>query len=53
MRRKNHYVIEPKFLWNSIAELAKTQSKELLRTLQDGFKYIETNRLKAPFRVCF
>ena len=41
MRRKVHYVIEPSHLWNSIAELAKTQSKELLRTLQEGFKYIE------------
>jgi type I restriction enzyme M protein len=27
MRRKVHYVIEPTHLWNSIAELARTQSK--------------------------
>lgn len=39
MRRKIHYVIEPQFLWNNIAHLARTQSKELLGTLQDGFKY--------------
>lgn len=53
MRRKIHYVIEPKFLWNSIAELAKTQSKELLRTLQDGFKYIENESFESTFQGLF
>ena len=41
MRRKIHYVIKPKYLWKNIYELARTQSTELLQTLQDGFKHIE------------
>lgn len=53
MRRKVHYVIEPTHLWNSIAELAKTQSKELLRTLQDAFKYIENESFESTFQGLF
>ena len=53
MRRKIHYVIEPTHLWNSIAELAKTQSKELLRTLQQGFKYIENESFESTFQGLF
>ena len=53
MRRKVHYVIEPSHLWNSIAELAKTQSKELLRTLQEGFKYIENQSFESTFQGLF
>jgi len=53
MRRKVHYVIEPDFLWNNIAELAKTQSKELLRTLQNGFKYIENQSFESTFQGLF
>src|SRR5690349_20667491 len=53
MRRKVQYVIEPDFLWNSIAELAKTQSKELLRTLQQGFKYIENQSFESTFQGLF
>lgn len=41
MRRKAHYVIKPKHLWANIAHMARTQDKELLNTLQEGFKYIE------------
>src|SRR4051812_16196724 len=41
MRRKAHYVIKPEHLWTNIAHLARTQSLELLHTLQTGFKYIE------------
>jgi len=37
MRRKVHYVIQPAHLWNSIANLARTQNAELLNTLQAGF----------------
>ncbi|WP_419633088.1 type I restriction-modification system subunit M N-terminal domain-containing protein, partial [Thiolapillus sp.] len=33
MRRKVHYVIKPEYLWSSIAEQARTQSNEMLRTL--------------------
>lgn len=53
MRRKVHYVIEPQFLWNSIAELAKTQSNELLRTLQDGFSFIENQSFDSTFQGLF
>jgi type I restriction enzyme M protein len=53
MRRKVHYVIEPDFLWNNIAELAKTQSKELLSTLQQGFKYIENQSFESTFQGLF
>lgn len=53
MRRKIHYVIEPNFLWNSIAELAKTQSKELLMRLQQGFKYIENQSFESTFQGLF
>lgn len=53
MRRKVHYVIEPPYLWNSIAELAKTQSKDLLRTLQQGFKYIENQSFESAFQGLF
>jgi type I restriction enzyme M protein len=40
MRRKVHYVIQPTHLWNSIANMARTQNADLLNTLQAGFKYI-------------
>lgn len=53
MRRKVHYVIEPQYLWNSIAHLAKTQSNELLRTLQQGFKYIENQSFESTFQGLF
>lgn len=53
MRRKIHYVIEPDFLWNSIAELARMQNGELLRTLQNGFKYIENQSFESTFQGLF
>lgn len=53
MRRKVHYVIEPKYLWSSIAEMARTQSKELLNTLQNGFKYIENESFASTFQGLF
>ena len=53
MRRKVHYVIEPSHLWNSIAHLAKIQSKELLSTLQQGFKYIENQSFESTFQGLF
>ena len=49
MRRKVHYVIQPGHLWNSIANLARTQNAELLNTLQAGFKYIETESFESTF----
>lgn len=53
MRRKIHYVIEPKYLWNHIVHLAKTQNKELLSTLQEGFQYIENQSFESTFRGLF
>ncbi|RYE26312.1 MAG: type I restriction-modification system subunit M [Sphingobacteriaceae bacterium] len=53
MRRKVHYVIEPKHLWSSIAEMARKQEGELLRTLQDGFKYIENHSFDSSFQGLF
>lgn len=53
MRRKLHYVIEPNFLWSHIAELARTQSKDLLTTLESGFKYIEEQSFASTFRGLF
>jgi type I restriction enzyme M protein len=53
MRRKVHYVIQPKHLWNSIANLARTQSNDLLNTLQEGFKYIETESFESTFQGLF
>ena len=53
MRRKVHYVIQPAHLWNSIANLARTQSVELLNTLQAGFKYIEEESFERAFQGLF
>jgi type I restriction enzyme M protein len=53
MRRKIHYVIEPQYLWNNIAHLAKTQSNKLLLTLQQGFKYIENQSFESTFQGLF
>ncbi len=53
MRRKTHYVIEPAHLWNSIANMARTQDSELLNTLQAGFKYIETESFQSAFDGLF
>ncbi|WP_088891394.1 type I restriction-modification system subunit M [Leptolyngbya ohadii] len=53
MRRKVHYVIKPQHLWGSIAEMARTQNEELLRTLHDGFKYIENESFESTFQGLF
>jgi type I restriction enzyme M protein len=53
MRRKIHYVIKPQYLWTHIVYLAKTQSNELLSTLQDGFKYIENESFENTFQGLF
>lgn len=53
MRRKVHYVIEPPYLWSNIAELARIQDDDLLRTLQKGFKYIETQSFESTFQGLF
>ncbi|MDL2254459.1 type I restriction-modification system subunit M [Ruminococcaceae bacterium OttesenSCG-928-I18] len=53
MRRKVHYVIQPDYLWSNIYELARTQSRDLLKTLQQGFKYIENESFDSAFRGLF
>lgn len=53
MRRKLHYVVEPQYLWNSVAELARTQSSDLLKTLEAGFKYIENHSFESSFQGLF
>ena len=53
MRRKIHYVIKPDYLWSSIYELARTHSKDLLKKLQSGFKYIENESFESTFQGLF
>lgn len=53
MRRKVHYVIQPPYLWNNIADLARRQSDELLLTLYEGFKYIENESFQSTFGGLF
>ncbi len=53
MRRKVHYVIQPAYLWNSIASMARTQNGELLNTLQSGFKYIQDESFESAFDGLF
>ncbi|NLP61218.1 type I restriction-modification system subunit M [Paraburkholderia sacchari] len=53
MRRKVHYVIKPEYLWGSIVHLARTQSDELLNSLQKGFKYIEEESFQSNFQGLF
>jgi type I restriction enzyme M protein len=53
MRRKVHYVIQPLHLWNSIANLARTQNGDLLNTLQAGFKYLENESFESTFQGLF
>ncbi|MEM6552586.1 MAG: type I restriction-modification system subunit M [Planctomycetota bacterium] len=53
MRRKAHYVIEPDHLWTNIAHLARTQSRDLLNTLQAGFSYVENESFESTFAGLF
>lgn len=53
MRLKTHYVIEPAFLWSSVAEMARTQHPDLLNTLWEGFKYIEEKSFNSTFQGLF
>lgn len=53
MRKKVHYVIEPKYLWSNITELARTQNGDLLETLQNGFRYIENESFESTFKGLF
>ena len=51
MRLKVHYVIQPQYLWGSIAEMARTQDGELLHTLQKAFDYIENESFASTFQA--
>jgi type I restriction enzyme M protein len=53
MRRRIHYVIHPEYLWSNIAQLALTNSGDLLHTLQDGFKFIENESFERNFQGLF
>lgn len=53
MRRKVHYVIRPNYLWSNITELARTQHKDLLETLENAFRYIENESFESTFRGLF
>lgn len=53
MRKKIHYVIKPHYLWDSIAEEARTQSDSLLENLENGFKYIEEESFDTSFKGLF
>ena len=53
MRRKIHYVIKPDYLWNTISEMARVQDGDLLRKLQKGFKFIETESFESTFQGLF
>ena len=53
MRRKVHYVIEPQYLWDTIADMARTQNGDLLSTLEAGFRYIENESFDSAFQGLF
>ena len=53
MRRKIHYVIEPEYLWDNVASLARKDSDELLKTIEKGFKYIENESFESSFKGLF
>ena len=53
MRRKVHYVIIPRYLWASIADMAREHHDHLLDTLQEGLKYIENESFASTFRGLF
>ncbi|MCA8835276.1 MAG: type I restriction-modification system subunit M [Proteobacteria bacterium] len=53
MHSKMHYILLPDHLWEHITELARTESKYLLETLQDAFKYIEKKSFDNAFDGLF
>jgi type I restriction enzyme M protein len=53
MRKKTHYVVQPQYLWTAIAEMARTQDKDLLQTLHNGFNYIENESFASTFGGLF
>lgn len=53
MRKKVHYVINPKYLWSNITHLASKQSGDLLETLEAGFRHIENESFGTTFKGLF
>lgn len=53
MRKKVHYVINPKYLWSNITHLASKQHKLLLETLYEGFRHIENESFGSSFKGLF
>lgn len=53
MRKKVHYVIKPQYLWSNITELARTHKENLLKTLEEGFRYIEEKSFEDSFQGLF
>lgn len=53
MRKKVHYVINPKYLWSNITHLASKQNGDLLETLEKGFRHIENESFGATFKGLF
>lgn len=53
MIKKIHYVINPKYLWKTLVEKARTQDKGLLKTLEEGFRDIENNAFEQTYKGLF
>jgi len=53
LRRRVHYVIKPDYLWGNVADMARRQDDELLNTLQNAFKFIETESFDSAFQGLF
>ena len=53
MRKKVHYVINPKYLWSNITHLASKQNGDLLETLEEGFRHIENESFGTTFKGLF
>lgn len=53
MRRRIHFVIKPRYLWQNIYEMSRTQDEDLLKTLEDGFNYIENESFESTFHGLF
>ncbi len=53
IRTRTHYIIKPQYLWSNIAEMARTQDKRLLETLQEGFRFIENESFSNNYRGLF
>jgi len=53
MARKIHYVIKPQYLWSAISDMARRQDIDLLKTVQEGFRHIETESFESSFQGLF